>query len=47
MEAQVELEEEPFEVPSEEIDRLLEEIRKPKRVRRKSITTSVLPPHTD
>ena len=28
--------EEPFEVPPEEIDELLEEIRKPKRVRRKS-----------
>ena len=28
--------EEPFEVPAEEIDELLEEIRKPKRARRKS-----------
>jgi len=34
VEAQVEVEEEPFEVPSEEIDELLDEIRKPKRVRR-------------
>ena len=36
LEAQVEVEEDPFEVPAEEIDQLLEEIRKPKRVRRKS-----------
>ena len=36
VEAQVEVEEDPFEVPAEEIDQLLEEIRKPKRVRRKS-----------
>ena len=34
VEAQVEVEEDPFEVPAEEIDQLLEEIRKPKRVRR-------------
>ena len=34
VEAQVEVEEESFEVPSEEIDELLDEIRKPKRVRR-------------
>ena len=36
IEAQVETEEVPFEVPAEEIDQLLEEIRKPKRVRRKT-----------
>ena len=36
VEAQVQAEEEPFEVPAEEIDELLEEIRKPKRARRKS-----------
>lgn len=32
LEAQVEVEEDPFEVPAEEIDQLLEEIRQPKRV---------------
>ena len=36
IEAQVETEEVPFEVPAEEIDELLDEIRKPKRVRRKT-----------
>ena len=36
MEAQVEVEEDPLEVPTEEIGELLEEIRKPKPVRRKS-----------
>ena len=36
IEAQVETEEVPFEVPAEEFDKLLEEIRKPKRVRRKT-----------
>ena len=36
VEAQVQVEEEPFEVPPEEIDELLEEIRKPKRARRKA-----------
>ena len=35
VEAQVQVEEEPFEVPAEEIDELLDEIRKPKRSRRK------------
>ena len=39
VEAQVQVEEEPFEVPAEEIDELLDEIRKPKRVRRKSSAT--------
>nr|WP_115094149.1 hypothetical protein [Synechococcus sp. UW106] len=36
VEAQVQVEEEPFEVPAEEIDELLDEIRKPKRSRRKA-----------
>ena len=34
--AQVTAEEEPFEVPSEELDKLLEEIKQPRRARRKS-----------
>ena len=38
VEAQVQTEEEPFEVPAEEIDELLDEIRKPKRARRKAST---------
>ena len=36
VEAQVEVEEEPFEVQPEELDELLEEIKAPKRRRRKS-----------
>ena len=40
VEAQVDVEEEPFEVPAEEIDELLDEIRKPKRSRRKSSASS-------
>ena len=38
VEAQVQVEEEPFEVPAEEIDELLDEIRKPKRSRRKALS---------
>lgn len=40
VEAQVQVEEEPFEVPAEEIDELLDEIRKPKRSRRKTSATA-------
>ena len=40
VEAQVQVEEEPFEVPAEEIDELLDEIRKPKRSRRKASASS-------
>ena len=40
VEAQVQVEEEPFEVPAEEIDELLDEIRKPKRSRRKARATA-------
>ena len=40
VEAQVQVEEEPFEVPAEEIDELLDEIRKPKRSRRKTSATT-------
>ena len=40
VEAQVQVEEEPFEVPAEEIDELLDEIRKPKRSRRKASATT-------
>ena len=40
VEAQVQVEEEPFEVPAEEIDELLDEIRKPKRSRRKASATA-------
>ena len=36
VEAQVTPEEEPFEVPAEELDKLLEEIKQPRRARRKS-----------
>ena len=39
VEAQVQTEEEPFEVPAEKIDQLLEEIRTPRRAR---LRTSVL-----
>ena len=39
VEAQVQVEEEPFEVPAEEIDELLDEIRKPKRSRPKASAT--------
>ena len=39
VEAQVQVEEEPFEVPAEEIDELLDEIRKPKRSRGKASAT--------
>ena len=39
VEAQVQVEEEPFEVPAEEIEELLDEIRKPKRSRRKASAT--------
>ena len=40
VEAQVQVEEEPFEVPVEELDELLDEIRKPKRSRRKASATT-------
>ena len=40
VEAQVQVEEEPFEVPAEEIDELLDEIRKPKRSRSKANATA-------
>lgn len=40
VEAQVQVEEETFEVPAEEIDELLDEIRKPKRSRRKASATA-------
>ena len=40
VEAQVQVEEEPFEVPAEELDELLDEIRKPKRSRRKTSATT-------
>ena len=40
VEAQVQVEEEPFEVPAEEIDELLDEIRKPKRSSRKASATT-------
>ena len=40
VEAQVQVEEDPFEVPAEEIDELLDEIRKPKRSRRKASATA-------
>ena len=40
VEAKVQVEEEPFEVPAEEIDELLDEIRKPKRSRRKASATA-------
>lgn len=46
VEAQVTPDEEPFEVPAEEIDELLEEIRKPKRARRKSSAASTEDPVT-
>ena len=36
VEAQVQAEDEPFEVPTEELDELLDTIRKPKKARRKS-----------
>ncbi|ABB35166.1 hypothetical protein [Synechococcus sp. CC9605] len=39
VEAQVQVEEESFEVPAEEIEELLDEIRKPKRSRRKASAT--------
>ena len=46
VEAQVQVEEEPFEVPPEEIDELLEEIRKPKRARRKATAAKAETPVT-
>ena len=39
VEAQVQVEDEPFEVPAEELDELLDEIRKPMRSRRKASAT--------
>ncbi|WP_232199798.1 hypothetical protein [Synechococcus sp. CC9616] len=36
VEAQVQVDEEPFEVPNEELNKLLDEIKAPKRKRRKS-----------
>ena len=46
VEAQVQVEEEPFEVPPEEIDELLEEIRKPKRARSKATAAKTDTPVT-
>ncbi|MDC3010986.1 hypothetical protein OAZ24_01985 [Synechococcus sp. AH-736-G21] len=40
VEAQVQVGDEPFEVPAEELDELLDEIRKPKRSRRKTSATT-------
>ena len=44
MEAQVDVEQEPFKVPAEEIDELLNGIRKSKRVRPKYSTISSIKP---
>ena len=46
VEAQVQVEEEPFEVPTEELDQLLDEIQQPKRKRRKSAAPKAETPAT-